>query len=49
MTINDVTAYMGALGKNARIASRALAASNSGQKNQALNDIADTPDAARPA
>ncbi len=49
MTINDVTAYMGALGKNARIASRALAASNSGQKNQALNDIADTLDAARPA
>jgi len=49
MTINDVTAYMGTLGKNARIASRALAASNSGQKNQALNDIADTLDAARPA
>ncbi len=41
MTTNDVAAYMLDVGQNARAASRALAASNSGQKNQALNSIAD--------
>lgn len=47
MTIKDVAAYMHQLGKKARAASRALAASNSGQKNQALNNIADKLDAER--
>jgi glutamate-5-semialdehyde dehydrogenase len=47
MTITDVTAYMFQLGQQARAASRALAASNSGQKNRALNSIADSLDNGR--
>ncbi len=41
MTITDVATYMQEVGGKARAASRALAASNSGQKNLALNSIAD--------
>jgi len=47
MSITDVTAYMQAVGGKARAASRALAASNSGQKNLALNSIADYLDDGR--
>lgn len=47
MSITDVTAYMQEVGGKARAASRALAASNSGQKNQALNSIADFLDGGR--
>ena len=47
MSITDVTAYMQEVGGKARAASRALAASNSGQKNQALHSIADLLDAER--
>ena len=47
MTITDVAAYMLDVGQKARAASRALAASNSGQKNQALNRIADFLDDGR--
>ena len=49
MTITDVPAYMLDVGQKARAASRALAASNSGQKNQALNSIADFLDDGREA
>ncbi len=41
MTITDVATYMQEVGSKARAASRTLAASNSGQKNLALNSIAD--------
>ncbi|WP_457665468.1 glutamate-5-semialdehyde dehydrogenase [Thiolapillus sp.] len=47
MSITDVTAYMQEVGGKARAASRALAASNSGQKNLALNSIAGFLDGAR--
>ena len=47
MSITDVTAYMQEVGGKARAASRALAASNSEQKNQALHSITDLLDAER--
>ncbi|WP_456417896.1 glutamate-5-semialdehyde dehydrogenase [Thiolapillus sp.] len=49
MTVTDVAAYMLDVGQKARAASRALAASNSGQKNQALNRMADFLDEGREA
>ena len=49
MTITDVAAYMFDVGQKARAASRALAASNSGQKNRALNCMADFLDEGREA
>lgn len=41
MTITDVATYMQEVGGKARAASRALVASNSGQKDLALNSVAD--------
>lgn len=45
--INDVQAYVSEVGKNARLASRALAAASTAAKNGALEAIADKLDAAR--
>lgn len=47
MSISDVATYMQEVGSKARAASRVLVASNSGQKNQALNSIADFLDDGR--
>ena len=45
----DVTAYMQAVGKQARAASRILAAANTGDKNSALMAIYDVLKNAKPA
>lgn len=45
----DVKSYMAGLGQNARSASRAIAAADSGAKNAALLAMAEAIDAARPA
>ncbi|WP_457675850.1 glutamate-5-semialdehyde dehydrogenase, partial [Thiolapillus sp.] len=47
MSITDIQEYMTDLGRRARAASRALAAASTGQKNDALNAIADRLDADR--
>lgn len=45
----NITDYMAELGRNARAASRAIAAADTGTKNQALLAIADALDSQRPA
>ncbi|BAO45637.1 glutamate-5-semialdehyde dehydrogenase [Thiolapillus brandeum] len=47
MSISDINTYMNQVGRKARTASRALAAARTGQKNHALNSIADLLDARR--